>query len=269
MGSSGLPEGPPAGKGIGLEDGVAGTKTFAKPVDDIRKPTNKDESIFSIDNADDLTKDQTSTPQDTADHSQFRPSLGPSGPQDPNDESKTKYPYRDGIPNAHNASASFVAGMWILEQAPELRVKAAQWTREAARLSDVMEGLNPKVIQRSKDCVVTLKRADPKNFRWLFAADCGNGPKVVRLKLSSNRNVTKVSKKDLHISCSCPAWRWMGSEYHAKNEDYLNSRPRGTASEPVVRDPDNINRVCKHVAAVIGFVENWVLGNSPNVKKVL
>ena len=96
-----LPEGPPAGKGISLDPSIPGEATFSKPPGDIRVPEHSDESMFRVDDADDLAKDQSSTPMDQRDHSNFKPRVEPGG----NDITpKTKYPYRDGIPNAHNAA---------------------------------------------------------------------------------------------------------------------------------------------------------------------
>jgi hypothetical protein len=62
---------------------------------------------------------------------------------------------------------------------------------------------------------------------------------------------------DVYFSCSCKAWRWLGSEYHSKGEGYIDGKPVGTASTPDIKDPDRINRVCKHVAAVISRVQEW------------
>ena len=255
VGTAALPEGDPGGKGLSEND-VSGTKTFAKPVDDIREPTHDDESMYSVENADDLTKDQSQVMMDQRDHTRFRPSLGNP---DPDATPKTKYPYRDDIPNAHNASAKMVVGMWLLDHAPELVLEAPFGARTATKMADIISGLNPKVVARSKTCTVSIKRADPRNMRWLFAVDSGNGPKLVRVKFTPKGNTTAVPKMALSLTCSCPAWQWLGSEHHAKREKYLDGRPRGTASVPVVRDPEGINRVCKHAAAALSFVENWKL----------
>ena len=131
--------------------------------------------------------------------------------------------------------------------------------RVATRLDAIEEGLNPKFIERSHGCSVTLKRADIPNMRWIFAVDCGNGPKAVKLKASKTTRAVKLDKMDLHLACSCPAWRWLGPEHWSKQENYINGKPRGTASEPVIRDPEGQNRVCKHVAAVLRSVHKWQL----------
>ena len=83
-------------------------------------------------------------------------------------------------------------------------------------------------------------------------------------------NVTKVTKMDLELSCTCPAWQWLGPEFHAKQDDYQLGKPRGTATTPDIRDPERTHQVCKHVAAVLGFMGDWTVpaaGKAPVRKK--
>lgn len=254
VGESQLPSGPPSQKGVGLDEDLPGGKTFSKPEEDIREPEKNDESIYRVDDADDLLKDQTK--EDEIDHSEAHPSYNGLGDYD--GYGKTKYPYRDGIPNRHNASlVQQVAEMWLSTVSPERTVDLTKKVLVATRITDIEQGLNPKVVDRSRSCSVSLKRADVVNLRWIFSVDCGNGPKVVRVKASRKGSVVQITKMDLLLSCSCPAWRWLGSEYHAKGSDYLNGKPVGTASTPDIKDPSRHNKVCKHVASVLNFVRKW------------
>lgn len=259
---SGLPEGSPGGKGVSLDPKIPGAKTFVKPLDDKREPRKDDESIYRVDNADDLTKDQTrpDVNMDNANkHDQFGYLPG-QGKWD--NTSRPKWPYRDKAKHPHNASAQFVAESYLLKTAHELWLPTEPGTlRVATKLQGIQQGLNPEVSQKAQTCSVTLKRADIGNLRWLFSVDCGNGPKVVKIKAEKSRS-TQLAKMDLHLSCSCPAWRWLGPEHHSKREDYLDGKPRGTASVPVIKDPEGINRVCKHVEAVLRQVQKWQISRS-------
>ncbi len=255
-----LPGGGPADKGISLDPGIPGESTFSKPVDDIRKPQNEDESMYRVEGPDDMTKDQTVP--DSIDHSNAHPSFNSGKPSE--EGSKTKYPYRDQAPNAHNAA--FLAEQWKLEGAP-VRLVAASTPyvvvdlapKQAANLSQILTGLDPLFQDRARKCSANLKRADTKNLRWIFAVDCGNGPKAVKVKaIPKGRNLT-FAKLDLELSCSCKAWQWLGPEYHAKTEAYQLSKPVGTASTPNIRDPERDNRVCKHVAAALSLTKSWAL----------
>jgi len=256
LGESGLPKGDPGGKGVSLSPDIPGSSTFAKPSEEgPREPSKSDESMYHVDNADDLLKDQSKS--DEIDHSKARPTMRRPGPDD---TSKTKYPYRDGVPNEHNAAIILrVAHNYLAEVGPSIRVNLEAPVKVAARFADIETGLNPQVVKRSGKCSATLKRADTKNLRWLFSVDCGNGPKTVKLKASRMGRVTALSKMDVDFTCSCNAWQWLGSEHHAQREDYLDGKPRGTATVPVIKDPLGVNRVCKHVAAVIGNVRKWTV----------
>jgi len=178
---------------------------------------------------------------------------------------KTPYPYRDGIPNAHNASAAFVAAMYLLRTAPSRLFRASERVRVASTADQILAGLDAKIQQKAAKCSATLKRADIKNLRWVFAVDCGNGVKAVKMKaVRPKANVTAFGKMDLELTCSCPAWKWLGPEFHAKREKYLLDKPQGTASTPDTKDPERDNRVCKHVAAALAIARGWTL---PKAKK--
>src|SRR4051812_47678180 len=90
LGEAELPEGDPAGRGVSLSPDIPGSSTFAKPPGEgPREPRKDDDSIYRVDDADDLLKNQTKP--DSIDHSDAKPTYRRPGPHDgPN---KTKYPY--------------------------------------------------------------------------------------------------------------------------------------------------------------------------------
>lgn len=253
-----LPSGGPGGKGLPLDSAIPGTSTFAKPVQDIREPNKDDENIHRVDNADDLTKDRSriDTREDNAGK---HDGIGYNGQGPYDGTGKTTWPYRDDHHHPHYASVdpAFVVESYRLHQASALTITPTTNVKIAVRLGEVLEGLNPKTQERSKKCAVTVKRVDVPNLRWIFSVDCGNGPKAINLKATRAKNVTRIGKMDLEVKCSCPAWQWLGPEYHAKKETYQDGKVRGTASTPDIRDPKRHNRVCKHVAAVLHHIEEW------------
>lgn len=256
---SGLPEGGPAGKGLPLDSGIPGSKTFVKPEDaavrEFDKAKNK--SMYRVDEADSLLgdPDRIEVNEDNADK---HDGIGGWGKGEWDQRSpKTKWPYRDNTPSTKSASAEFVVNLWELLQAPTLHLLGGSTSKIALRMDPILDGLNSKFIERAAKCTVSTQRVDAKNLRWIFSVDCGNGPKAVKIKAFRKGKTTKLSKMDLDIKCSCPAWRWLGPEYHAKTEEYIDGAPRGTASFPIIRDPTGINKVCKHVAAVIFHVKSW------------
>lgn len=256
-GEAKLPAGEPGGKGISLDPGIPGTSTYAKPSGEpAREQSKDDESIYRVDDAGDISKGQSRP--DEVDLSNLKPSVSVPGPEEGN--GKTKYPNRDGIPNDHSASLVLaVAHNHLADLASEVPFNFEGRVKIATRVEDVENGLGTHVVQRSKTCLATLKRADIANLRWLFSVDCGNGPKTVKMKASRKGKTTALTKMDVSFTCSCNAWRWLGSEYHAKKDEYLDGKARGTATIPNIKDPAGVNRVCKHVAAVIGSVRDWTV----------
>lgn len=258
-----LPSGSPAGKGVSLDEDVAGYKTFSKPVDDVREPDTGAGSPHRIDGPDSLAKEEDQRAETRwVDDAGTSPSLMGLGDK-ADDSSITRYPYRDDRPNTHNANAvdpDFVAQLHLLGRAPTVRLayEARIAARVAATAEQILSGLNPKFVGRAKDVQVTLKRADRKKLRWIFSVR-GNHVYAVKVKAMRPRaNTTKFSKMDLELSCSCPAWQWQGPEYHATGQKPYQLGPlMGTASAPDVRDPERQNFVCKHMAAVLAMTKNW------------
>lgn len=258
IGESGLPGGGPSDKGLSLDNNIPGTSLHDKDEKHVRDfDKARDETIYRKDNADSLLVDRQRVEfQD--DNANKHDGIGAWG-KGKWEGPKTKYPYRDDIPNTVNASVAFVLALWDAEHAPVRRIEAGKRIKVALRLDGITTGLNPRVKQRSTRCAVKLKRADARNLRWILAVNCGNVPRVVKIKGNRDPRITKLSKMDLDLTCSCPAWRWQGAEHHSKREDYLDGKPRGTASVPVIRDPQMINRVCKHVFAVLDHVKDWTV----------
>lgn len=271
---SGLPKGDGGGKGIKLDKDIPGEQTYKKPEDDIRdfdrsKDPGKYSDPWRRESPDDQLKERDVV-DDKEDWGQQHDQVGEmgKGKWDPTPMNKTLYPYRDGLPHQHYASEliAVVAGMHLVESAHVLRIFPGTRLFIASKPDEIVTGLNPQFAQRAKTCGVTLKRVDAGNLRWLFSVNCGNGPKVVKLKAFRSGNVVRLGKMDIDVACSCPAWQWLGPEHHAKSNDYLDGSPRGTASTPVIRDPEGINRVCKHVAAVLSFVQAWEVPPKPKKK---
>jgi hypothetical protein len=124
--------------------------------------------------------------------------------------------------------------------------------RLAAKISEIMAGISPKVVSGAKSVTPRLKRADPNNVMWTYVVPGSKGETyTVRVKGLPKGNVRSVSKMDVRVSCSCPFFRYQGPEHWAKVGDYLYGKPAGKASTPDQKDPDGRNRVCKHVAAVL------------------
>ena len=255
---SGLPKGEPGGKGLSLDKDIPGTSTFNKPEGETREFDKAEEgSIYRKDGPDDLAKPQDKPKDDRREMEWVQPRYDTPGGRPPDDPTVTKYPYRDKRPNKHYASSQYIVQAFLLGFSREASITFPRMARVATRLEEVLTGLDQEIGQRSTACSVLLKRADVNNLRWIFVVDCGNGPKAVKVKAKRVGNVVRLVKMDIRMTCSCKAWQWLGPEYHAKQQGYIDGAPRGTASTPDIKDPERDNRVCKHVAAVLSSVRNW------------
>jgi len=258
-----LPDGGgPTQRGLPLDEGLSGFSTFNKPLDDEVESPNRDESIYRVRNPRDMTKDQS--------HPDFIEQDGDTSYMSgkPDERSpKTKYPYRDGIPNVHNASAEFVVALWRLSMAPVRLFQGSDDLKVAATAEAILSGLDGQYQQRASACTADLKRANIKQLRWIFSVDCGNGAKAVKIKAIRPRaNVTAFGKMNLELSCSCKAWQWLGPEFSAKSNGYLLGKPQGTASPPDIKDPDRNHKVCKHVASALAVARAWMIPKAPKAK---
>ncbi len=139
--------------------------------------------------------------------------------------------------------------------------------RVATRISEILEGCDPGIKQRSQGLPFTKARVNTKTHVILFDVTGATGTTYrVRLKVIPKGSVTSYSKMDALVSCSCPFWRWQGPEHWAKNENYLYGKPRGTASVPVIKDPEATHRVCKHVLGVLKHVSKFSIARKRKVK---
>ena len=80
---------------------------------------------------------------------------------------------------------------------------------------------------------------------------------ITTLRGLKRGNLKDLNRADIQVSCTCPFFRRGGPEYNAKAGNYQYQGPAGTASDPVVRDPNRINKVCKHVIAVFGILDKF------------
>jgi len=107
-----------------------------------------------------------------------------------------------------------------------------------------------KIKERADSCVVRFISYMKPTRMYTFSVHCGNVPHMVRAVLSEIDEIT--------MTCDCPFWRWGGPEYHAKTQQFLLGKPRGTAEPPDVRDPDRKFWLCKHAYSVLRRLEHHV-----------
>lgn len=132
----------------------------------------------------------------------------------------------------------------------------------AATPPEILNRCGPEITGRASQVKVKRKRFDPDNGFWTFTATGSRGKTyTVRIKGVSKGNTKDLFKLPVRVSCTCNAFRWEGPEHWAKVNDYLYGKPRGTASKPVVRDPDGQHWACKHVVAALNMARQYRLSS--------
>jgi len=107
------------------------------------------------------------------------------------------------------------------------------------------------------------KLVKSSNGRFLYTV----GDYIVRIKipLISKRllsklteqqivKLNKIKNRKVLVSCTCNYWKWNGPDYNAVSNGY-SERSFSDLSEPVVRDPQRVNLVCKHAYAALNSLK--------------
>jgi hypothetical protein len=123
--------------------------------------------------------------------------------------------------------------------------------KQAKKITEIIQGLDGDIERRAND--VSLLQSDHNQITNTLTYKATSGNKTYTVKIRAvppeDEDQRHYWEADVKLSCSCPHWRYGGSEYHAYKGDYLYSpkNPRGTLDTPQIRDPENNNFVCKHM----------------------
>lgn len=134
--------------------------------------------------------------------------------------------------------------------------EAAMAVRVAAKMADILTGLDPGIRNKAKSIKPQVQKADDEKRVYQFRVPGSKGETyTVKVQATAPEGVSNLSKMDMKMSCTCGFWQYQGPEHHAKDDGYLLGTPRGTAMPPGVRDPRGKNRACKHVVAVLNHLK--------------
>ncbi len=206
---------------------------------------------------------------DEAECHSFFPDVGPQDTSDPKPEfnhpeepPEIGYRWERGQRYRLSETGHRVAQILFADIADSVVIPGSSQVRIARTIGEMEAGLlYGPTKQRAQACSTRFIRVSPKTLRWIIGVNCTGKERVVKLKVlpKTKRARFRLSTADLKVSCSCPAWVWWGSEWHAKGKKYLDQRLQGSGSTPDIRDPDRIRPVCKHVYAVFNKVRGWTL----------
>ena len=112
--------------------------------------------------------------------------------------------------------------------------------RTSAPLKDIVNNLDPEIVQKSSEVRDLVRQ---------FKSKIEDEPKKFKVV---DYDVTVDAKEgDLRVACTCKYWIYQGPLYHAKKNDYLYGTTKGTAVKPEKKDPNGTHKVCKHIYAVL------------------
>jgi hypothetical protein len=108
----------------------------------------------------------------------------------------------------------------------------------AKTIPEILSQTDKKILGRARGVTPTLKGQEGKVVQYEV-----KGSKAYTIDVEFRGNHVKVR-------CSCDAFVFQGSEYHANKQKFLYGKAKGNLAEPTKRDPEGKNLVCKHIVAV-------------------
>ena len=133
----------------------------------------------------------------------------------------------------------------VIPEGHDFENKKASTQRVAMRYSEIVRGLGDGIYEGSKGLSSTLRFTNPQDLLHVYEV-LGDSGKTYKVSIQGNLD------SDVRVSCTCDFWRWQGPEHWAKVNGYLYGEPTGTATKPTKKDPNGVNRVCKHVLSCLG-----------------
>lgn len=77
---------------------------------------------------------------------------------------------------------------------------------------------------------------------------------------------TKFRDREVAVSCSCPFWVYWGPDWNAAQGGFSESI-RSNGAPPNIRDPQNVNLICKHVYLSGQYTTNFVVTDQDKYKE--
>lgn len=198
---------------------------------------------------------ETFTPGDNMDPGVGPRDIGYPGPYNP--FLKTPMPNEDQIAPGHLLDEGYTEGSpssarvipWNKGFDTGFDNAESMSIRVAARIMDIMGGIDTDITDKAKRLRPHLRRQDGDTLFFSVGGDTGNYNVTVQTDDPDN-----IRDSSIKITCDCKFWTFGGPEHWAKVEDYLYGRPRGPATAPRMRDPNGVNRACKHAVSVLEYV---------------
>jgi hypothetical protein len=155
---------------------------------------------------------------------------------------------------------------------PELLQLNADITNARGGSGDYNQNISNKERTGVTDITYGVSAGEAGDRRFIFSVPGDGWPNskeryTVSIKFDNEGGPTpeelesvpakdRLKMLDVKVKCDCPFFRWNGPEHRALTDGYLDGQPYGTASEPIVRDPNGEYYICKHIAYVFKLIDN-------------
>jgi hypothetical protein len=93
------------------------------------------------------------------------------------------------------------------------------YRKSAIRMDQIRKYVSEAVQEKAKSYTPVLSKVDKTRSLWMFTV----GKWKVKVKAKFPPRGTKFDKATLHLTCSCPFWRWQGPEHWGTEEDGFSS----------------------------------------------
>ena len=148
---------------------------------------------------------------------------------------------------------------WLAPKKEAIKIIAGlannDFTKIAVSLGELIQNTSQRSKKYVKKCITKLFRSFPEKGLWIFkvkgAERWSKGINTVRFQLLGKGIKTKgILGRDISLSCTCNAWKFLGADYNALAGGY-SERQFSDGRPPKIRDPKRKFKVCKHIAACV------------------
>lgn len=157
-------------------------------------------------------------------------------------------------PYVERIARSLVAN-YLLEHSPiELDLSARH--KVSWSLNELVQATSDFSKKNEPRCTASFKLVRAKMNRYDIKVACTESYSdpaghIVRLKFQP-AGTRKPENTVIKVSCSCPFWRFYGSDWNSLQKDY-NERQMSNGAAPTYRGRDHL--ICKHVASSLPMIK--------------
>lgn len=130
----------------------------------------------------------------------------------------------------------------------------ASLKKEAISLGELLLNTSKRSQKYLRGVKARLYRSYPDRGRWEFRAEgserWSKGPYTVifQLLLGRGKKTVGLLGREVKVSCTCDAWKYLGADYNALTGGY-SERQHSDGTPPNKKDRRRKFKICKHIGA--------------------